>query len=359
VASVYARDNKRLVYVGLFVRDFDKLGIWRGGYRQARMARERRGIKKTDVQWDGVSPTKKQLTVIISRNEGLMKAKKLASTLNMTRAQWLELRRTGITGTRITGIMQVSPWETPRSVYLDLLGIKPEKEQTEPMYWGTKLEDIVAKEFAERTSLKVRRVNYMLQHKTYDFLLGNIDRLIVDGKQKGVLECKNVGAYKADEWKDGVPEHYLYQLQCYLCLTGLEFGYLAALIGGQKFVYHRVERDESLIEEMIEAATEFWYGHVQPRIEPPVTDRDTELLNKMNMYSDPKKKLTLDGYDDELIVNALLYTKEKLGLVKNNHELAVNQLKDKMRDAEVAVFKGEPIATWKADKNGKRTFKIK
>jgi hypothetical protein len=29
-----------------------------------------------------------------------------------------------------------------------------------------------------------------------------------------------------------------------------------------------------------------------------------------------------------------------------------------MRDAEVAIYKGEKIASWKADKNGKRTFVV-
>jgi putative phage-type endonuclease len=285
-----------------------------------------------------------------------MKAKKLASTLKMTREEWLELRRSGITGTRITGIMNVSPWETPRSVYLDLLGVKPEKEQTEPMYWGTVLEDTIAKEFAQRTGYKVRRVNYMLQHKTYDFLLGNIDRLIIDGKRKGILECKNVGAYKADEWKDGAPLHYIYQLQFYLCLTGLDFGYLTALIGGQKFVYHLVERDDALIEQMIDAATEFWFGNVLRRVEPEVTELDTDLLNQIYSSTDPNKTLVLEGYDDEMVVNSLKYTKQRLASVKNSHEHSKNVLKDKMRDAEVVMFNGEKIASWKADKNGKRTF---
>jgi putative phage-type endonuclease len=287
-----------------------------------------------------------------------VKAKKLASTLTMTRDQWLEIRRKGITGTRITGIMGVSPWETPRSVYLDLLGLKPDKEQTEPMYWGNKLEDTVAKEFAERTGYKVRRVNYMLQHKTFDFLLGNIDRLIVDGKRKGVLECKNVGAYKADEWKDGVPLHYEYQLQFYLCLTGLDFGYLAALIGGQKFVYYRIERNDELINAMIDYATEFWFGNVEPHIEPPVTERDTELLNKIYSNSDPSKTVEFDGNDDAVLVRDLLHTKERLGVAKSSHELAVNEIKDRMKQAELLMFQGQRVATWKADKNGKRTFKI-
>jgi putative phage-type endonuclease len=286
-----------------------------------------------------------------------MKAKKLASTLKMTREEWLELRRSGITGTRITGIMNVSPWETPRSVFLDLNGKKPEKEQTEPMYWGTVLEDTIAKEFAQRTGYKIQRVNYMLQHNTFEFLLGNIDRLIVDGKNKGVLECKNVGAYKADEWATEPPIHYVYQVQFYLCLTGLDFGYLAALIGGQKFVCYRIERDEVLIEQMIEAATDFWYTHMVSGIEPAVTERDTELLSQIFGQVEPDKVAHLEGNDHAVIVRDLMSTKERLGTAKAAHELVMNRLKDIMREAELLMFQGEKIATWKADKNGKRIFR--
>jgi putative phage-type endonuclease len=287
-----------------------------------------------------------------------MKAKKIASTLKMTRDEWLELRRSGITGTRISGIMGVSPWETPRSVYLDLLGLKPEKEQTEPMYWGTVLEDTIAKEFAQRTGYKVRRVNYMLRHKTFDFLLGNIDRLIINGKRKGVLECKNVGAYKADEWKDGAPLHYVYQIQFYMALTGLEFGYLTALIGGQKFVYHLIERDDELIEQMIEAATEFWYETLEPRIEPPVTERDTELLNQMYSTTDPDKVVELSENQDASVFSDLMVWGDKLEMAKRNYEQLKNDLKDRMRDAELILYKGQRVASWKADKNGKRTFRV-
>lgn len=287
-----------------------------------------------------------------------MKARKIASTLKMTRDEWLELRRKGITGSRIAGIMNLSPWETPRSVYLDLLGQKPEKEQSEPMYWGNVLEDIVAKEFQNRVGLKVRKVNYILQHPTFEFLLGNVDREILDGKNKGILECKNVGAYSLEEWKNGAPLHYVTQLQFYLCLTGYKFGYLAALVGGQKFIAHRIERDDEFINQMIETAIEFWFGKVLRHIEPEVTELDTELLNQIYSVTDPNKTLVLEGYDDEMIVNALKYTKDKLTRVKNNHELAVNGLKDKMRDAELATFNGEKIASWKADKNGKRTFRV-
>lgn len=282
-----------------------------------------------------------------------MKAKKLTSTKGMSKETWLELRRAGITGTRIAGIMGVSPWETPRSVYLDILGLKPEKEATEPMYWGTTLEDIIAKEFALRTQLKVRRVNYMLQHSTYDFLLGNIDRVVMDGKQKAILECKNVGAYSSDEWRQGVPMHYLYQVQFYLLLTGIDVGFITALVGGQKLVIHRIEADKALHQQMIDAATEFWFGNVQAGIEPDVTHQDTELLGKLYQA----RAGAVEEITEELYIE--LQTRKQLyDLHDRQYEESKNKLKDAMREAELAVFQGEKIATWKADKNGKRTLRM-
>jgi predicted phage-related endonuclease len=143
-----------------------------------------------------------------------------------------------------------------------------------------------------------------------------------------------------------------------MALTGLEFGYLTALIGGQKFVYHLIERDDELIEQMIEAATEFWYETLEPRIEPPVTERDTELLNQIYSATDPDKVVEFEGNDDAVIVKELMYTAERLDVAKKSNELVKNQIRDRMKDAELLMFQGQKIATWKADKNGKRTFRV-
>ena len=287
-----------------------------------------------------------------------MKAIKLSSTKKMSREEWLEIRKRGITGSRIAGVMNQSPWETPRSVYLDLLGLKPEREQTEPMYWGIRLEDTIAQEFAKRTGMKVRKVNYVLQHPTFEFLLGNIDRLIVDGKEKGILECKNVGAYSADEWRAGPPAHYCTQLQFYLLLTGLSFGYLAALIGGQKFIYYRVERDEAFIQQMIESATEYWYANVEAKQEPPVSEKDTELLNQMFGRVDPGKIVNLSGAEFEQLTREAEFIKTGYQLAETQYDRLINHLKDLMKEAELLTVDGGKLATWKENKNGKRTFRL-
>jgi hypothetical protein len=107
---------------------------------------------------------------------------------------------------------------------------------------------------------------------------------------------------------------------------------------------------------MIDYATEFWFGNVEPKLEPPVTERDTELLNKIYANSDPSKTVESEDY---LSVETLIWTKEQLTKAKSEHEFAANQIKDQMKNAETLMFQGQVVATWKSDKNGKRTFKVK
>ncbi|QTD41950.1 YqaJ viral recombinase family protein [Sporosarcina sp. Te-1] len=51
-------------------------------------------------------------------------------------------------------------------------------------YWGNRLE--VAEEFAKRTGKKVRRNNHLLVHPEHDFMLANLDRVVVG--ERALLE---------------------------------------------------------------------------------------------------------------------------------------------------------------------------
>ena len=80
--------------------------------------------------------------------------KKLVSTLNLSHEEWLEYRKKGIGGSEIASILGVSPFSNAYKVWLDKTD-KSEKGNfdNQAMYWGRRLEDIVAQEFTERTGL--------------------------------------------------------------------------------------------------------------------------------------------------------------------------------------------------------------
>ena len=100
-------------------------------------------------------------------------------------------------------------------------------------------------------------------------MVANIDRRVVG--ENAILECKTANQYLATEWQDDeIPASYLLQVQHYLFVTGAEVGYIAVLIGGQKFIWKEVQRDEELIQMIIESEKNFW-KMVQDKT-PPALD---------------------------------------------------------------------------------------
>lgn len=90
-----------------------------------------------------------------------MQALRLVNTVDLSREDWLKERQRGIGGSDDAAIAGVSRWKSPVAVWLDKTGQVEPEEAGEAAYWGTMLEDIVAREFAARTGFKVRRCNFM------------------------------------------------------------------------------------------------------------------------------------------------------------------------------------------------------
>ena len=78
-----------------------------------------------------------------------MKAKILASTKNMSRDEWLALRRLAIGGSDAAAICGASPYSSAIDVFADKLGLKEPVQESESMMLGNILEPHVAKPFEE------------------------------------------------------------------------------------------------------------------------------------------------------------------------------------------------------------------
>lgn len=275
-------------------------------------------------------------------------SKVLVNTKDLNRSEWLEQRQKGIGGSDIAGILGISPWSSPIKVYQDKIGELPPTEETEVMYWGNVLEDVVAKEFQKRTGLKVRRRNAILQREDYPYMLANVDRLIV-GKREG-LECKTTNEFMKNDWVEGelIPEQYYTQCQWYMAVTGYERWHIAVLIGGNKFHIDVVERDDELIDMMIKEAKNFWENHVIPK-NPPEFDgsrASDELLKYLYPESNSEVSIQLgNSYADELETYDQLKENEKQ--IKRDIKDIENRIKSKMEEAEVAKA-GERVITWKS-----------
>lgn len=275
-----------------------------------------------------------------------MNATVLAPTVEMEHEQWLEARRKGIGGSDAAAIAGLNKWKSPVQVYLEKTGQAQEEEAGEAAYFGILLEDVVAQEFSKRTGLKVRRRNAILQHPEYSWMIANVDRLIV-GEKVG-LECKTASEYMKDEWTgDEVPATYLIQCQHYMAVTGYDAWWIAVLIGGNKFVYKKIERDDELISYLIDIERDFWENHVKKRIPPAFdgSDASSDLLKVLYPEAEPESDIELPDEADKLI-EALEQINAELKEIETQKKEYENRLKGMLGEFETGVASNH-IVTWK------------
>lgn len=285
-----------------------------------------------------------------------MSKKQTINTINMSNEEWLELRKKGIGGSDVGAILGVNKWKSPLQVYFEKTGQENvENKENEYIYWGNILEDVVAKVFSERTGKKVRRVNQMFIHKEHNFMIANIDRAVVG--ESALLECKTASEYNKEAWEnDEIPSSYLAQVQHYLAVTGYEKAYIAVLIGGNKFVWKEIQRDEELIKYIIEQEEEFWNRYILGDEVPQMDGLDStvEFLKRQYPYSiDNQIELSNEC---ESVLDALDAIKEEETLLKERKQKLENELKAKLGENEVGITNNYKV-TWKSQI--KRSFNKK
>lgn len=187
--------------------------------------------------------------------------KKLVSTLNLDKKEWLKYRKSGIGGSDAGAVCGLNPYRTAMQVYQDKVSEEIEEVDNEAMRQGREFEDYVAKRFMEATGKKVRRANAMFYNEENPFMLADVDRMVV-GENAG-LECKTASPYMADRWKDGnIPLSYQIQCYHYMAVCNADAWYIAVVIYGREFKYYKIERDEAVIADLIQIEKAFWENHV-------------------------------------------------------------------------------------------------
>lgn len=142
--------------------------------------------------------------------------------------------------------------------------------------WGLRLEDAIAEAAAIQEGWKVEPGVYASR----DGLGATLDRLIAaPGPDDdaagftgpGVLELKNVDwMVHRRSWGAEPPMHILLQLQAQLAASGLSWGAVAALIGGNELRVWRYAARPKLQAEMLARVAAFWRSIAEDR--PPAPD---------------------------------------------------------------------------------------
>ncbi|MBR8316091.1 YqaJ viral recombinase family protein [Burkholderia dolosa] len=271
-------------------------------------------------------------------------ALKLVKTHDLSRDDWLAVRRTGIGGSDAAAAVGLNPYMSALELWLDKTGRaeglpRPDPaDTTSPTYWGTLLEPIVAAVYTQQTGNKVRKVNAVLRHPSIAWMLANIDREVVGAPDVQILECKTAGEHGTRLWRDGVPEYIQLQVQHQLAVTGKTAAHVAVLLCGQALEVHRIERDDALIGWLIELEQRFW-RYVESDTPPPADGSESADRALRHLY--PGNGETIDFSNDRVLSSVFADLVAVRAEIETRQQLEAQfkqTLQQAMGDATRAVF---------------------
>lgn len=271
----------------------------------------------------------------------------VVKTANLSREEWLKYRTLGIGGSDVSVIAGINPFKSVHQLWLEKTGqAEPEQTDSEYAHFGTLLEPIVRREFTERTGLKVRQKHMLLQSEEHPFMLADLDGVIRDEDGVAVFEAKTASAYKQEVWEEGVPAPYILQVQHYMAVTGARRTYIAALVGGNRFFHHVIERDEEIIGKIISMEKIFWERHVLGGMEPlpDGSEATTDYFNTKFSRSNGETVML----PEEALPVCVEYDRlsEEMKRLETAKNAAANQLKSFLKEAETGII-GDRVVTWK------------
>lgn len=284
-----------------------------------------------------------------------------AATLDSfpTRKEWLAARQTfGIGSSDVPAIMGLSRFQSPLSLYHRKLGVVEDNAAyREHAEWGHILEEPIAQRYAMKTNRQVLDPNAggvwtIARSKEHPWMIASVDRFTAAVREDttpapaeglGVLEIKNAHLFMADEWgpdnNNEPPVEYQVQAQHQLAVTGLQWCSIAALIGGVKFVWADIRRDDALIEKLIEIEAEFM-ERLHARRPPDADGSDATAATLKKLY--PKDY----GTSIDLPVEAIEWHNELQRLKKIEKEAKAeaqtyeNKLKAAIGEHSIGVIAG-------------------
>lgn len=188
--------------------------------------------------------------------------------------EWLADRKT-LVGASETPSILGRGYKTPAQVWALKLGLETEEDDRRTLAVGTLIQPSLIN--IARVIFGLDAVaepdNVVRRSTEIEYVGASLDGTA--GKDENgndvPLEVKNVDGFNSREWDDSPPIAFQIQSQQQLFVTGASFGYVMGLVGGNKPVLHRVERNEAFIRAMLKKLEWFW-NLVQTRTPPPYQD---------------------------------------------------------------------------------------
>ncbi|MDE2422430.1 MAG: hypothetical protein KGO49_14775 [Gammaproteobacteria bacterium] len=148
------------------------------------------------------------------------------------------------------------------------------------------------------------------------------------------------------------------QVQHQMAVTGKSVVDVCVLICGQEIRIYRIERDDELIDRLIELERRFWH-YVEQDIQPPVDGTDSARQALRALYPHDSGNF-IDLTDDLGLSTAFVGMVSLRAEIESKQEIAEHlkqQIQQRMGEASKATFRSGSV-TWKRNKSGHRRFVV-
>lgn len=268
------------------------------------------------------------------------------SVMQEERPTIAEIHSTGVGASETAILLGLNPYKTPFRLAQEKLGLVPPFEGNRFTEAGNRLEEVIARWYADETGYKIARNNKTFRLDGRPYILGHIDRRVLNHRK--VLECKSADKWTMSKWgesgTDEMPDHYYIQTQQYLLFPSFDAADVAALIGGNDLrIYPDIQPDTELQDMMVEAIDAFWSLVSRGDLPEPTTPEDARAKWSKDsgepVYADDQ----VMEWEHEL---------QKAVVTKKDVEAKIDDLKTKqmsyMKEATVLYDPhGNKLHTWK------------
>jgi len=194
------------------------------------------------------------------------------NTKGMNRIEWRKIRKNYLGASEIAAAVGLNPYRSQLDLWRDKTGDPTFSEFKGNTYtkWGNRLESAIAWGFAKDFKLKIKQDHKLRIHDN-KILSCSLDRLVLDGRKKGILEIKNMGDKAFSKLVMDISDvsmMYYSQIQQQFSVSELTWGYFIILVGGNTLVVRKVKPDKKFIKLQDELGMMFWNEHILTKKEP-------------------------------------------------------------------------------------------
>lgn len=280
---------------------------------------------------------------------------------NSERAAWLEARRGILTASDMSAVLGKDPYRSPMDVWADKVHGAEDVPMTidSPAFWGTHLEQTIARIVAIYHSWEYEEGGDLLRSKSAPFMGCTLDGSCKPPGESewGVYEGKTTGVFLANDWDEESqmpPLRVLIQVQHQLFVTGAPYAMVFCLIGGNSPRLVKIDPHVEFQLGLAASAEEF-LGLVRRRVMPEADFRSKNALDRLYPQEMAGKLVDLPGealqWVDEL--QRIGEQQKKLG---DRQDALKNLLRSTLGDAEygrlATLVGGKGAIKWKTIERG-------